>query len=221
MSSTPSATARFQYASGRSAALESFGRYFVEHMLAVTADNPIAAAAGLAAMACLAAWPLFRTRATMLIVYIGNNLGFAAHYALLDQWTAVAMNGAMAMQTVVAIGLVRWPSLRLGYYALMPAVAAISFATWQGLPSLLAAAATMLSTIGRMQGNETVFRGLLLASTPFWAAHDLLVGSLPGLIADLLSMAIGATMLLQRSPAIRLAMTLTRPGSRRAPYSGA
>jgi hypothetical protein len=35
----------------------------------------------------------------MLIVYIGNNLGFVAHYTLLDQWTAVAMNGLMAVQT--------------------------------------------------------------------------------------------------------------------------
>jgi hypothetical protein len=35
----------------------------------------------------------------------------------------------------------------------------------------------------------------------------LVVGSLPGLAADLLSMATGATMLLQRSPAIRSAVT--------------
>jgi Bacterial inner membrane protein len=169
-------------------------------MLSVMGDDPIAAGAGLAAMACLAAWPLFRARSTMLIVYIGNNLGFAAHYALLDHWTAVAMNGLMAVQTVVAIWLVRRPRLRLAYYALMPVVVGASLATWQGPPSFLAAAATTLSTIGRMQNNETLLRVLLLASTPFWAAHDLMVGSLPGLIADLLSMGIGAAMLLQRQP---------------------
>jgi hypothetical protein len=179
----------------------------VEHMLTMTADNPLAAGFGLAAMACLVAWPLFRTRATMLIVYIGNNLGFALHYALLDQWTAVAMNGLMAVQTIVAIWLIRWPRLRLAYYALMPVVAGASIATWQGSPSFLASAATTLSTIGRMQRNETFLRALLLASAPFWAAHDLIVGSLPGLVADLLSMATGATMLVQRSSTIRLAVT--------------
>jgi Bacterial inner membrane protein len=174
-------------------------------MLTVTAGNPIASGAGLVAMVCLAIWPLFRTRSTMLIIYIGNNLGFVAHYALLDQWTAVVMNGLMAVQTIVAIWLVRWPALRWAYYALMPFVAVASLATWQGLPSFLSAAATTLSTIGRMQNNETLLRALLLASTPFWAAHDLIVGSLPGLVADLLSMVTGAAMLLQRSPTIRLA----------------
>jgi hypothetical protein len=43
-------------------------------------------------------------------------------------------------------------------------------------------------------------RVLLLAATPFWAVHDLIVGSFPGLIADVLSMATGATMLLRHSP---------------------
>jgi hypothetical protein len=103
------------------------------------------------------------------------------------------------VQTVVAIGFVRWPRLRLAYYALMLVVAGASLATWQGTPSILAAAATTLSTIGRMQRNETSLRALLLATTPFWSAHDLIVGSLPGLIADLLSMATGAAMLLRRS----------------------
>ena len=181
----------------------------MEEMLIVMINNPVAAGAGLAAMVCLAIWPLFRARSTMLMTYIGNNLGFALHYTLLGQWTAAAMNGFMAAQTVVAIMLVRWPRLRWIYYALMPVLALASLVTWQGLPSFLAATAATLSTIGRMQTNEVVLRVLLLASTPFWAAHDLVVGSLPGLVADLLSMATGAAMLLQRSRPIRSAM----PGS--------
>jgi hypothetical protein len=43
-------------------------------------------------------------------------------------------------------------------------------------------------------------RALLLASTPCWTAHDLMVGSLPGIVADLLSMMIGAAMLLRHLP---------------------
>ena len=134
----------------------------------------------------------------MLMTYIGNNLAFAIHYGLLHHWTAVAMNGLMGVQTVVAIWLVRWPRLRWAYYALMPALGGASLMTWHGLQSVLAATATVLSTIGRMQRNELVLRMLLLASTPCWTAHDLMVGSLPGLAADLLSMATGATMLLRR-----------------------
>jgi Bacterial inner membrane protein len=174
----------------------------MERLLSAVVENPTATVAGLIGMVCLAAWPLFRARSTMLGTYIGNNLGFVAHYALLGQWTAVAMNGLMVVQTVVAIWLVRWPGLRWAYFALMPALAGVSLVTWQGLPSLLAAAATTLSTIGRMQRNDIVLRVLLLSSTPFWTAHDLVIGSLPGLVADVLSMATGATMLL-RSPAFR------------------
>jgi inner membrane protein len=173
----------------------------MERMLAVMAENPAAAAAGLVGMTCLATWPLFRDRSAMLGIYMVNNLGFVVHYAMLGQWTAVAMNGLMCVQTVVALRLVRWPQLRCVYFALMPVLAGTSLATWQGLPSLFAAIATPLSTIGRIQNNEIVLRVLLLSSTPFWTAHDLVVGSLPELFADVLSMATGATMLL-RSPAV-------------------
>ena len=170
----------------------------MERFLVVIADDPAAAVAGLAGMACLAAWPLFRRRSTMLTTYIGNNLAFAVHYGLLHHWTAVAMNGLMGVQTVAAIWLVRWPWLRWPYYALMPALGAASLVTWHGLPSVFAATATALSTLGRMQRNDIVLRTLLLASTPCWTAHDLMVGSLPGLVADLLSMTTGAAMLLHR-----------------------
>src|SRR6185312_1584071 len=90
---------------------------------------------GVTGMVCLAAWPLFRRRLTMLMTYIGNNLAFAIHYGLLLHWTAVAVNGLMGVQTVAAIWLVRWPWLRWTYYALMPALGAASLVTWHGLPS--------------------------------------------------------------------------------------
>ena len=180
----------------------------MERMFTVFAANPAAAGAGLIGMVCLASWPLFRARWAMLTIYIGNNLAFVAHYALLGHWTAVAMNGLMGVQTVVAIMLVRQPKLRSAYYALVPALAAASLMTWQGLPSFLSAAATTLSTVGRIQTNETALRVILLASTPFWMGHDLIVGSLPGLIADVLSMATGAAMLLRRSPTVRIVLTV-------------
>jgi Bacterial inner membrane protein len=171
----------------------------MQRMLAVLAANPAADGAGLLAMVCFVAWPLFQARSIMLIAYIGNNLCFALHYALLGHWTAVAMNGLMGAQTVVVIMLVRQPRLRWAYYALMPVLTFASAVTWQGVPSFLAAAATTLSTIGRMQTNDVILRVLLLAATPLWVVHDLIVGSFPGLIADVLSMATGATMLLRHS----------------------
>jgi hypothetical protein len=49
-----------------------------------------------------------------------------------------------------------------------------------------------------MQCNETALRVLLLASAHVWSAHDLLVGSLPGVVADASCIATGAWMLLLR-----------------------
>src|SRR5262249_4648640 len=136
----------------------SLDRRPMERMLAVMADNPAAAVAGLVAMVCFATWPLFRARWTMLMAYVGNNLGFTLHYALLGHWTAVTMNGLMRLQTVVAIIRVRQPRLRWAYYALMPVLVLAGVITWQALPSLLAATATTLSTIGRMQTKDVVLR---------------------------------------------------------------
>src|SRR5260370_36564549 len=130
----------------------------MQRMLAVLAANPAADGAGLVAMVCFVAWPLFQARSMMLMAYIGNNLCFALHYALLGHWTAVAMNGLMSAQTVVAIMLVRQPRLRWAYYALIPVLAVACEAPWQGLPSFLAAAATTLSTIGPMQTHDEILR---------------------------------------------------------------
>jgi Bacterial inner membrane protein len=132
----------------------------MQRLLAVFAANPAADGAGLIAMVCFIAWPLFQARSMMLIACIGNNLCFAMHYALLGHWTAAAMSGLMSVQTVVAIVLVHQV-----YYALTPVLALASVVTWQGAPSLIAAAATTLSTIGRMQTNDVILRVLLLAGS--------------------------------------------------------
>jgi hypothetical protein len=139
-------------------------------------------------------------------MYLGNTLAFVGHYALLNHWTAVAINGIMAIQTLAAIWIVQRPGLRWIYYALTPGLAVISVVTWEGSASLFAVAAGTFSTLGRLQSDETTLRLLLLASTPCWAAHDFVVASLPGFIADTLSMLIGTTMLLRRCPAISVAM---------------
>src|SRR5262245_60174813 len=112
----------------RSALKSKTKRCPMEGMAAVMADNPAAACAGLFAMVCLTVWPLFRTRPMMLSVYVGNNLGFVVHYALLGHWTAVAMNAILAVQTVAAIGLVRYPRLRVVYFAMIPLLGAAALA---------------------------------------------------------------------------------------------
>ena len=170
----------------------------MESMFAIAADNPMACGAGLVGMISLAIWPLFRTRSAMLTVYICNNLAFVLHYGLLHDWTASSMNALMSVQTIVAIWIAKDERLRWVYYVLMFVLAGMTLATWHGLPSFLAAMAAGFSTIGRMQRNEIALRALVLASVPFWLTHDIVVSSMPGFTADVLSLAIGSAMLLQR-----------------------
>ncbi len=67
-------------------------------------------------------------------------------------------------------------------------------------------------TLGRLQTNVLWLRAILLVSVPFWLTHDLLVGSLPAVIADIATFATGSVMLLRnhgpwlRWPSSRLAV---------------
>jgi hypothetical protein len=170
----------------------------MEQMLSTLIDKPVASIFGVIAMVCIIMWPVFGVRQNMLLVYLGNDLAFAAHYALLDLWTASAMNVLLGLQTVAAIYLEKLPGSRWFYIALIPVVAGASLLTWQGLTSILAAAATMLSTVGKMQHNEVALKLIVLSQAPFWGLHDLMVGSLPGFIAAVANMAT-AIMVLMRT----------------------
>ena len=79
----------------------------MERMLALVAERPVATCTGVFGMICFAAYPLARGRSLLLTTYLGNNLGFAAHYALLGQMTAATMNLMLGAQTLVALGLAR------------------------------------------------------------------------------------------------------------------
>ena len=168
----------------------------MERMLALMIESPVATGAGAIGMLCLAVYPMFRARSLLLVTYLGNSVGFAVHYALLGQATAMTMNIMAGAQTLVAIWLERWSGLRWVSYAFMPLLLWATAMTWHGRASLLSAAASALSALGRMQRNETALRVLWLASAPVWAAHSC-GGIAPGLVADVACIAIGAWMLLQ------------------------
>jgi hypothetical protein len=87
----------------------------MERMLALIVERPVCACASVLGMLCLAAYPLARGRPLLLATYFGNNLGSAAHCALLGQATAVTMNLVLGVQTLVALGS-QWRSNRSGIW---------------------------------------------------------------------------------------------------------
>ncbi len=169
-------------------------------MTATLIEQPFAAIWGILGMLCLVTWPLFRSRRTMLLVQLGIGVGFGVHYALLGAWTGALMNALSAIQVLAAIPIERRPKYRWIYYAIIPAIALASAYTWNGSPSVFAALAMLCLTIGRMQSNVLRLRILLLAAVPFWFTHDILVGSLPAVVADMATFATGAAMLLRDLP---------------------
>jgi hypothetical protein len=156
----------------------------MQRTIALLIENPVAAGAGAFGMLCLAAYPLFKAR-MLLTIYLGNNIGSVAHYGVLGQATAMIMNLLIGVQALMAIALARSSNLRWANYALVPLVVGVAVVPWHQAVPLLPAAATALSALGHLRGHETASRSLMLVSELPWTANDLLMASLPGLLADI------------------------------------
>ena len=146
----------------------------------------IAALAGVAGVLANAAWPLLRERRSMLQAQAGVCALFLVHYAGIGALTGGVMALLAGAQALTAIPLGSRPGFRSVYLLTLPLIAAAVVATWQGPASACAALALGLSSLGRYQQHVLRFRGLILASVPCWMAHNWMVGSLPGLTADVL-----------------------------------
>lgn len=153
-------------------------------MLATLDPFLVIQAIGLIGSAGGMAWPLFRTRAGMLVAQLVANLAFTVHFLLLEAATAAVMNGLSALQVGAALPLGQRPAFRWLYLAVLPLIAVALAVTWNGLPSLFAAAGAALISIGRYQTNVLRFRVLMTVALPLWLGHNALVGSVPGMLSD-------------------------------------
>jgi hypothetical protein len=171
---------------------------------AMTAFDPTTPAGlcGLVATAGLAVWPLFRTRRVMLSLQLGALALLSLHYALLGVTTAAAVNGLGTLQLIACLAFGTHPRLRVLGYGLAGLMMASSMLTWQGFISLLSTGGNMVIAFGRLQTNAGSMRLLVLAGTPFWLLHDILIAS-PVMLADALSLAVGLVALGWRNGAGR------------------
>ena len=113
--------------------------------------NPAASAFGTAGLVCQLVWPLFRRRRTIMSVQFGIGASYSLHYALMDAWSGAGLAGLGATQSAIVFLAGDRPWLRWVSFALLPVAVAICYATWSGLPSILALTALTLIMIGRMQ----------------------------------------------------------------------
>ncbi|MDQ7251298.1 YgjV family protein [Dongia sedimenti] len=153
---------------------------------------------GIAATAGLAVWPLFRTRGVMLATQLAALALLSLHYALLGVTTAAIVNGLGALQLMACLAFGTHPRLRMLGYGLAGLMIALSIVTWQGLISLLSTTGNVVIAIGRLQVKADRMRLLVLAGTPFWILHDLIIAS-PVVLADTLCLLVGLAALLWRN----------------------
>lgn len=160
-----------------------------------TALPSVALAFGLAGAAMNIVWPLFGGRRGMLLGQVGVALFFSVHYALTDAVTGAIMNLLALVQALLAIPLGERPAFRIAYLATLPVIALVLVLSWAGPPSAFAAVGLALISLGRYQLSPIRFRACLLAAVLPWVAHNLAVGSIPGLIADACAFSTGALAL--------------------------
>lgn len=145
---------------------------------------------GFAGLAAQMGWPLLRRREAMLTGQLGAACCYAMSYALMGRETATAVCLIGATQTTVALLAGERPWLfRMGY-VFLPVVLAAGVLTYAGLPTIFAITACCLTMIGRLQPDILRMRGIQLTASPFGAAHDVVAGAWPCLIAATLSFAI-------------------------------
>lgn len=157
---------------------------------------------GIVATAGLALWPLFRSRSMMLSLQLGALALLSLHYALLGVTTAAIVNALGTLQLVACLAFGMHPRLRFLGYGLAGLMVVSSIATWQGLISLLSTSGNVVIAFGRLQTKADIMRLIVLAGTPFWLLHDLLIES-PVMLADALSLLVGVVALVWRNGAGR------------------
>ena len=143
------------------------------------------------------AWPLFHRRESMLAAQATACAFFTAHFLLIGATTGAVMTMLAGLQALLAIPLGTRAGFRAVYLLTLPLTALAVVLTWHGAPSLFAAVGLALTSLGRYQLRVLRFRSLILASIPAWSLHNVLVGSIPGLCSDALTLCSGGWMLMR------------------------
>ena len=144
---------------------------------------------GALALAALFFSSIFIERRTILLVQSAGSTAFGLHFFLLGSGTA-ALTCAISVLQLAAAALITHRGRLFAFYAtLLPVLAWTFAATWQGLPSILAATGALIACAARLQRSTAPMVRLSLCGAPLWIAHNLLVGSIFGLALDAVSVA--------------------------------
>ncbi|HET7629927.1 MAG TPA: YgjV family protein [Candidatus Saccharimonadales bacterium] len=134
----------------------------------------------------LSVQPKFRT--SMLWLRVISNVLWTIHFSLLGAWAGALMNGIGTVRsyTFNTYGAKKDRNPLLLYIILAAEIAG-AFIVFDNLYGLLAVAGMIVATIGLWQLDTQRLRLVMLVSAVPWFIYDMLVGSIPGMIDEVLA----------------------------------
>lgn len=169
----------------------------------MNADQTLLATAfGYAGVLANLVWPLMRHRPALLGGQVVACILMGVHFELLAAHTGACIMLVAGIQAALAVPLGLFPRFKFIYLGSLVLTPVVCFLSWQGPPSVFSSLALAIVCIANFQLNALYQRAWLITAIFAWAAHNLMVGSMPGLLSNTLAFCVSALMLfrLYRSP---------------------
>lgn len=124
-------------------------------------------------------------RKKMLMIMICAGLLYTVHFFLLGAFTGAAINlvGVFRNYAFHRLKPHKHSWLMPGFFILLFII--VSIWTWQGFISLLPLGGAVSGTIAFWQTNTKHIRRLALIASPLWFTYNLISGSYPGMIVEI------------------------------------
>ncbi|UPR53942.1 YgjV family protein [Vibrio cyclitrophicus] len=139
---------------------------------------------GLAALFDIASFQ-FKNRTLLLSALSISALLIAAHFALLNEWTAACLLVIGACRYLAGI-FISNPKIKWLFYFVTLLGTVLTFS---GLTSILSCTASLLHTKASFSSNDKLMRWLMVIGTGVWGVHDVIVGSPVAVLIDVLFIA--------------------------------
>ena len=157
----------------------------------------LASTFGFAGVAANLVWPLMHKRSTLLIWQTVACSLMLIHFELISAHSGALIMLLAGTQATLAIQLERSPRFKYIYLGSLALTPVICFLTWQGAESIFSSLALAIVCIANFQLNQLHQRALLITAIFAWVAHNVMVGSIPGLASNGLAFCVSAIMLLR------------------------
>jgi len=148
--------------------------------------------AGVVANLC---WPLMRQRSLLLGGQVFACLLMLFHFILLGAYTGAAIMCVAGVQASLAIPLGLGRKFKHIYFLSLLLTPIVCYLTWQGYQSLFSSLALAIVCVANLQLDQVRQRSILITAIFAWFVHNIMVGSIPGLISNSLALVISTYML--------------------------